>query len=51
MKEGVVSKVKEIIDDSFEVTDIIDVPDIDDTRLTFGNKGLNRPGFIGGSFI
>lgn len=40
MKEGIVSKVKEIIDGSFEVTDITDVPDIDDTRLTFGNKGL-----------
>lgn len=40
MKEGIVSKVKEIIDNSFEVTDITDVPDIDDTRLTFGNKGL-----------
>ncbi|KZY66967.1 MULTISPECIES: adenylate/guanylate cyclase domain-containing protein [unclassified Oleiphilus] len=40
MKEGIVSKVKEIIDNAFEVTDIIDVPDIDDTRLTFGNKGL-----------
>lgn len=40
MKEGIVSKVKEIIDGSFEVTDITDVPDIDDSRLTFGNKGL-----------
>ena len=40
MKEGIVTKVKEIIDDSFEVKDITDVPDIDDTRLTFGNKGL-----------
>lgn len=40
MKDGIVSKVKEIIDGAFEVTDITDVPDIDDSRLTFGNKGL-----------
>ncbi len=40
MKDGIVSKVKQIIDDNFEVTDITDVPNIDDTRLTFGNKGL-----------
>ncbi|MDQ7003441.1 MAG: hypothetical protein Q9N67_00350 [Ghiorsea sp.] len=40
MKDGIDAKVKEIIDDKFVVTDISDVPDIDDTRLTFGNKGL-----------
>lgn len=40
MKEGIDTKVKEIIDDSFEVTDITDVPNIDDSRITFGNKGL-----------
>jgi len=40
MKDGIVSKVNEIIDGAFEVTDIADVPDIDDSRLTFGNRGL-----------
>lgn len=40
MKEGIDSKVKEIMNDSFTITDISDIPDIDDTRLTFGNKGL-----------
>ncbi|MFX0198809.1 MAG: adenylate/guanylate cyclase domain-containing protein [Candidatus Hodarchaeota archaeon] len=40
MKDGIDSKVKEIIDGDFEVIDITDVPDIDDSRLTFGNKGL-----------
>ncbi|HHQ4623656.1 adenylate/guanylate cyclase domain-containing protein [Aeromonas veronii] len=40
MKSGIDEKVKNIIDDEFEVTDITYVPDIDNTSLTFGNKGL-----------
>ncbi|MFS1862643.1 adenylate/guanylate cyclase domain-containing protein [Vibrio lentus] len=40
MKKGIDDKVKSIIDDEFEVTDIKYVPDIDNTSLTFGNKGL-----------
>lgn len=40
MKQGIVSKVKEIIDGNFEVSEITDVPNIDDKRLTFLNKGL-----------
>ncbi|MFA0242289.1 MULTISPECIES: adenylate/guanylate cyclase domain-containing protein [Vibrio] len=40
MKKDIDNKVKSIIDDAFEVTDIKYVPDIDNTSLTFGNKGL-----------
>jgi len=40
MKDGIESKIKEIIDENFDVTDINYVPDIDNSRLTFGNKGL-----------
>lgn len=40
MKEGIDKKVAEIIDEAFDVTDIEYVPDIDDTSLTFSNKGL-----------
>lgn len=40
MKQKIDDKVKSIIDDEFEVTDITYVPDMDNTNLTFGNKGL-----------
>jgi adenylate cyclase len=40
VKNSIGNKVKEIIDKKFEVTDITTIPDIDDSRLTFGNKGL-----------
>jgi class 3 adenylate cyclase len=40
MKDAIDKKVKEIIDENFEVTDVTIVPDIEDTRLTFSNKGL-----------
>ena len=40
MKDSIDSKVKEIIDEGFDVTDINTVPDIDDKRLTFSNTGL-----------
>ncbi|MCD9509237.1 adenylate/guanylate cyclase domain-containing protein [Photobacterium phosphoreum] len=40
MKTEIENKVTEIIDESFEVEDCYKVPDIDDSRLTFGNKGL-----------
>lgn len=40
MKSGINSKVAEIIDGAFETSDITYVPDINDTSLTFGNKGL-----------
>lgn len=40
LKEEITSKVKEIMDSEFVVTDISYVPDIYDTMLTFGNTGL-----------
>lgn len=40
MKKDIEDKVKEIIDTSFVVEDIAYVPDLEDTKLTFGNKGL-----------
>jgi adenylate cyclase len=40
MKSGIDTKVAEIIDDAFETSNITYVPDINDTKLTFGNKGL-----------
>jgi adenylate cyclase len=40
LKDDVKDKVKSILDDEFIVTDIAYVPQIDDSRLTFGNTGL-----------
>ncbi|WP_076924011.1 adenylate/guanylate cyclase domain-containing protein [Pseudoalteromonas sp. EB27] len=40
MKSGIDNKVTEIIDDTFEVTEVTYIPDINDKKLTFGNKGL-----------
>jgi len=40
LKERIENKVTEIIDNNFEVTDVTTVPNIDDSRLTFGNTGL-----------
>jgi len=40
MKSGIDSKVAEIIDDAFETSYITYIPDINDSNLTFGNKGL-----------
>lgn len=40
MKSEIEHKVSEIIDNAFEVEECYKVPDIDDSRLTFGNKGL-----------
>lgn len=39
MKDGIDSKVTAIIEEDFEVIETTQVPDIDDVRLTFGNKG------------
>lgn len=44
MKDAIDKKVKEIIDEKFEVTDVTIVPDIEDSRLTFNNKGLRFEG-------
>jgi class 3 adenylate cyclase len=40
LKSIIEDKVTEIIDSNFDVTDVTIVPDIDDSRLTFGNTGL-----------
>jgi len=40
VKSDIEEKVKEIIDNNFEIEDVSIVPDIDDSRLTFSNKGL-----------
>ena len=40
MKSGIDSKVAGIIDNAFETSYITYVPDINDSNLTFGNKGL-----------
>jgi adenylate cyclase len=40
VKKEIEDKVKDIIDSNFEVEYCYKVPDIDDSRLTFGNKGL-----------
>ncbi|MBT2679552.1 MULTISPECIES: adenylate/guanylate cyclase domain-containing protein [Bacillaceae] len=39
-KDSITKKVKEIMDTNFVVEDVDYVPDIDDKKLTFGNKGV-----------
>lgn len=40
LSEDIRAKVKNIMDDKFETEEVDKVPNIDDSRLTFGNKGL-----------
>lgn len=40
LKDDITAKVESILDEKFVVEDVTIVPDISDTRLTFGNKGL-----------
>lgn len=40
MKSGIENKVKEIINTNMEVEDVTYVPDIENSKLTFGNTGL-----------
>lgn len=40
MREEIRKKVREILDTNFQVDDVSYVPNIDDKKLTFGNKGL-----------
>lgn len=40
LKSDITEKVKEILDTNFQIEDIAYVPEITDTKLTFGNKGL-----------
>jgi class 3 adenylate cyclase len=44
LKDDIKSKVKAILDERFEVTDVTYVPKIDDPKLTFGNTGLKFTG-------
>lgn len=40
LKNEITEKVDEIVNTSFQIEDISYVPEIDDTKLTFGNKAL-----------
>lgn len=40
MKQGIINKIKQVIDDDFDIEDVSYVPDLENSKLTFGNKGL-----------
>lgn len=40
LKNDITQKVKEILDNNFTIEDVTYVPEISDSKLTFGNKGL-----------
>lgn len=40
LKQNIIDKVKDILDTKFETEDVTYVPDISNSKLTFGNKGL-----------
>nr|WP_306219878.1 adenylate/guanylate cyclase domain-containing protein [Cytobacillus sp. Bac17] len=40
MKDDIIKKVEEIIDTKFEIEEVDYIPDIENSKLTFGNKGL-----------
>jgi len=40
LKLKIENKASEVIDNKFDITEVTTVPNIDDTRLTFGNTGL-----------
>lgn len=40
LKSDITDKVKEILDTNFQIEDVKYVPEISDSKLTFGNKGL-----------
>jgi class 3 adenylate cyclase len=44
LKEDIKSKIRAILDENFEVTNVTYVPKIDDPKLTFGNIGLKFTG-------
>jgi class 3 adenylate cyclase len=44
LKDDIKSKVKSILDEKFETTDVTYIPKIDDSKLTFGNTGLKFTG-------
>jgi adenylate cyclase len=40
LKQDIIDKVKAIVDEEFTVEDVTYVPDIKNSKLTFGNTGL-----------
>jgi adenylate cyclase len=40
LREEIINKTKEILDNAFDVEDVTYVPDITNSKLTFGNTGL-----------
>lgn len=44
LREDIKSKVKSILNEKFEVTEVTYVPKLDDSKLTFGNTGLKFTG-------
>lgn len=40
LRQDIIDKVKAIVDENFEVEDVTYVPDIKNSKLTFGNTGL-----------
>lgn len=44
LKDEITNKVKSIIDEKFETTEVSYVPKLDDGKLTFGNTGLKFTG-------
>lgn len=40
IKQDIIDKVQTILDEQFEVEEVSYVPDLENTKLTFGNKGL-----------
>ena len=46
LKNDIISKVKAVLEEKFEITDICYVPRIDDPKLTFGNTWLKFTGSV-----
>jgi adenylate cyclase len=46
LKDDIINKVKAILNEKFEVTEVSYVPRIDDSKLTFGNTGLKFTGSV-----
>jgi len=45
-KQDIIDKVKEIIDEGFDIESVTYVPEISDSKLTFGNKSLSFPATV-----
>lgn len=46
LKENIQNKVKSILDEPFNITEVNHVPKLDDSKLTFGNTGLKFTGTV-----